>query len=68
MHEPPKIKPICYLNANATDVLKTLAEQGQPEETLALLKLLTLGNQQLHAGKVTRVSEVVARLRAKRAP
>ncbi len=37
-----------------------------PQETLALLKILALGNQDLAAGKVKPVSDVVARLRAKR--
>lgn len=36
-------------------------------ETLALLKILALGNQDVAAGKVKPVADVVTRLRAKRA-
>ena len=38
------------------------------EETLALLKILALGNQEMAAGKFKPVASVVARLRARRAP
>lgn len=37
------------------------------QETLALLKILALGNQDVEAGRVKPVADVVARLRAKRA-
>jgi hypothetical protein len=35
------------------------------QETLALLKILALGNAQVEAGKVKPAGEVIARLRAK---
>lgn len=37
------------------------------QETLALLKILALGNRDVAAGRVKPVGDVVARLRAKRA-
>ena len=37
-----------------------------PQETLALLKILALGNQDLAAGKTKPVADIIARLRAKR--
>lgn len=37
------------------------------QETLAMLKILALGNRDVKAGKVKPVVDVVARLRAKRA-
>lgn len=52
-----QVKPISYLKANAAEVLTTLA----------LLKILALGNQDVAADKVKPVADVVARLRAKRA-
>jgi hypothetical protein len=42
-----------------------LSEETQ--ETLALLKIVALGNQEVAAGKVKPVADVAARLRAKRA-
>ena len=36
------------------------------EETLALLKILALGNREVEAGKVKRVVDVVRRMRAKK--
>jgi len=36
------------------------------QETLALLKVLALGQQEVAAGKVEPLSDVVARLRARR--
>jgi hypothetical protein len=35
------------------------------KETLALLKILALGNREIEAGKVKPITEVVNRLRAK---
>jgi hypothetical protein len=42
-------------------------ELNTPQETLALLKILALGNQDGAAGKTKPVGDIVARLRAKRA-
>ncbi|MFC3146308.1 type II toxin-antitoxin system Phd/YefM family antitoxin [Piscinibacterium candidicorallinum] len=53
-------------NGEARAVLQDVASYEQTQETLALLKLLALGQQDVDAGRVKPVAEVVARLRAKR--
>lgn len=60
-----QVKPISYLKAKA--VLQDMASFEETQETLALLKMLALGSQDVAAGKVKPVADVVARLRAKRA-
>jgi prevent-host-death family protein len=55
-------------NGEAKAVLQDVASFEETQETLALLKILALGNQDVAAGKVKPVAEVVARLRVKRAP
>lgn len=52
-------------NGEAKAVLQDVASFEQTQETLALLKLLALGSQQVAAGKVTPVADAVARLRTK---
>ena len=54
-------------NGEAKAVLQDIATFEETQETLALLKILALGNQDVAAGKVKPVADVVARLRAKRA-
>jgi prevent-host-death family protein len=54
-------------NGEAKAVLQDIASFEEAQETLALLKILALGNQDVAAGKVKLVADVVARLRAKRA-
>jgi len=54
-------------NGEAKAVLQDLASFEETQETLALLKILALGNQDVAAGKVKSVANVVARLRSKRA-
>ncbi len=54
-------------NGEAKAVLQDVASFEETQETLALLKVLALGNQDVEAGQVKPVAEVVARLRAKRA-
>jgi len=54
-------------NGEAKAVLQDVASFEETQETLALLKILALGNQDLAAGKVKPVVDVIARLRAKRA-
>jgi prevent-host-death family protein len=54
-------------NGEAKAVLQEVASFEETQATLALLKILALGNQDLAAGKVKPVADVVARLRAKRA-
>ncbi|MHB1099588.1 MAG: type II toxin-antitoxin system Phd/YefM family antitoxin [Burkholderiales bacterium] len=54
-------------NGEAKAVLQDVATYEETQETLALLKILALGNAEIEAGKVKPVSEVVVRLRAKQA-
>ena len=54
-------------NGEAKAVIQDVASYEQTQETLALLKVLALGSQEIEAGKVKPVADVVARLRAKRA-
>lgn len=53
-------------NGEAKAVLQDVASFEETQETLALLKILALGNQDLAAGRVKPVTDVAARLRAKR--
>ena len=53
-------------NGEAKAVLQDLASYEETQETLALLKVLALGNQQVATGKVKPVADVVARIRNKR--
>ena len=54
-------------NGEAKAVLQDLASFEETQETLALLKILALGNQDVAAGKAKAVADVVARLRSTRA-
>jgi prevent-host-death family protein len=54
-------------NGEAKAVLQDVVSFEETQATLALLKILALGNQEVSAGKVTPVADIVARLRAKRA-
>ena len=54
-------------NGEAKAVLQDVASVEETQETLALLKILALGNQDVAVGKVKPVADDVARLRAKRA-
>ncbi len=54
-------------NGEAKAVLVDVASFEETQETLALLKILALGNQDVAAGTLKPVADVVARLRAKRA-
>lgn len=53
-------------NGEAKAVLQDVVSFEETQETMALLKILALGNQDVAAGKVKPASEIVARLRAKR--
>jgi len=50
-------------NGEAKAVLQDIGSYEQMQETLALLKILALGERQIAAGEVEPVAEVVARLR-----
>jgi len=52
-------------NGEAKAVLQDVASYEETQETLALLKILALGSQQVERGDVTPVSEVAKRLRSK---
>ena len=54
-------------NGEAKAVLQDVASFEETQETLAMLKILALGNQDVAAGKVKPAADVVAHLRAKRA-
>ena len=54
-------------NGEAKAVLQDVASYEETQETLALLKLLALGTQDIAAGRIKPVAEVVARLRSKSA-
>ena len=80
-----QIKPISYLKANAAEIIRHLAEDGDPliitqngeakviiqdiesyeqtQETMALLKILALGNHQIEEGKVISAADAINRLR-----
>jgi prevent-host-death family protein len=53
-------------NGEARAVLQDVASYEETQETLALLKILALGQQDVEAGRLKPVAEVVERLRAKR--
>lgn len=51
-------------NGEAKAVLQDVASYEQTQETLVLLKILALGNQQLAAGRVKPLADVAKKLRA----
>ncbi len=53
-------------HGEAKAVLQDVVSFEETQETLALLKILALGNQDVAAGRVRPVADVVAGLRAKR--
>lgn len=55
-------------NGEAKAVLQDVASFEETQETLALLKVLALGSQDVAAGRFKPVADVVARLRAKKSP
>jgi prevent-host-death family protein len=50
-------------NGEAKAVIQDVASFEQTQETLALLKILALGNQQIAQGRVKPLADVVKRLR-----
>ena len=54
-------------NGEATAVIQDVASYQETQETMALLKILALGNKQLEEGKLVPATEVLRRLREKRA-
>ena len=53
-------------NGEAKAVIQDVASYEETQDTLALLKILALGNQEIQQGKVKPVADVVERLRTKR--
>jgi prevent-host-death family protein len=60
-HEPLVITQ----NGEAKAIIQDLASYEATQETLALLKILALGNRQIEEGKVVPAVDVIERLRAK---
>lgn len=53
-------------NGEAKAVLQDISSYEEMQETLALLKILALGNQQIAEGRVQPAADVIARLRERR--
>lgn len=59
-------KPLITQYGEAKAVLQDVASYEETQETMALLKILALGNKQIEQGKVKPVADVVKRLRAQK--
>ena len=53
-------------NGEAKVVLQDIESYEQTQETMALLKILALGNRQIEEGKVEPAADVIKRLRVHR--
>ena len=53
-------------NGEAKAVIQDVASYESTQETLALLKILALGNQQIEQERVVPAGDVIGRLRAKK--
>ena len=53
-------------NGEAKAVIQDVTSYEQTQETLALLKILALGNREIEEGKLKPIAEVVSRLRARK--
>ncbi len=53
-------------NGEAKAVIQDIASYEETQETLALLKILALGNREVEEGKLKPITEVVNRLRARK--
>ena len=54
-------------NGEATAVIQDIASFEETQETMALLKILALGNRQIESGHIRPAKAVIKRLRDKRA-
>ncbi len=54
-------------NGEAKMVIQDIASYEETQETMALLKVLALGNRQIEEGKVVPATHVIKRLREKKA-
>jgi prevent-host-death family protein len=55
-------------NGEAKAVLQDVVSYEETQETLALLKVLALGSQQVERGEITPIAEVASRLRKANIP
>ncbi len=55
-------------NGEAKAVIQDVASYEETQETLALLKVLALGNQQIEQNRVRSLAEAIARLRGRKTP
>jgi len=53
-------------NGEAKAVIQDVASYEETQETLALLKILALGNHEIEEGNLKPIAEVVNRLRARK--
>ena len=53
-------------NGEAKVVIQDIDSYEQMQETVALLKILALGNRQIEAGQVQHAADVIAQLRKRR--
>jgi prevent-host-death family protein len=63
-HEPM----IITQNGEAKAVIQDIASYERTQETLALLKLLAMGQKDVEAGRTKPLNQVIARLRTKHKP
>ncbi len=83
-----QVKPVSFLKAHASEIVRTLGDRGEPlvitqngeakvvlqdidsfettQDTMALLKILALGNRQIEAGQEESAAEAIARLRERK--
>ena len=54
-------------NGEPTAVIQDIASYEETQETMALLKILALGNLQIEAGRVTPAATAIKRLRQRKA-
>jgi len=54
-------------NGEATAVIQDIASYESSQNTLALLKILALGNQQIEQGRVVSAANAIARVRQRKA-
>lgn len=54
-------------NGEARAVMQDIASYESTQETLALLKILAVGNREIEEGKVKPITDAVRRIRAKKA-
>jgi prevent-host-death family protein len=53
-------------NGEAKAIMQDIASYEEQQETMALLKILALGNRQIEEGKVAPAADVIRRLREKK--